>query len=91
MLEAIEDKDRTPKTPALQPQSQLTFQAQSQTANEKVEIPVGTGAGAGSTSLTLLKQHIEIVNLNEEIQELRMRTKELETEMFSKNQEVYDV
>lgn len=47
--------------------------------------------GHGSTSLTLLKQHIQITNLNEEIQTLKVANKELENELANKNKEVYEV
>lgn len=48
-------------------------------------------AGHGSTSLTLLKQHIQITNLNEEIQELKVANKDLENDITTKTQEIYDV
>jgi len=47
--------------------------------------------GAGSASLTLLKQHIQIVSLNEELQDIKLAYKDLESELSNKNQEVYEV
>ena len=44
-----------------------------------------------ASSITLLKQHIRIVSLNDEIQNLKLENKELENELTNKNHEVYDV
>lgn len=44
-----------------------------------------------SSSLSLLKLHIQITKLNEEIQDLKATNKELEDEIANKNQEIYEV
>ena len=44
-----------------------------------------------ASSITVLKQHIKIVSLNEEIQNLKLENKELENDLSNKNQEIYDV
>lgn len=48
-------------------------------------------AGQGSSSLTLLKLQIDITNARDELQELQKTNKELENELSTKNQEIYDV
>ena len=98
ILEALDEK--VPKTPMSNNQNtQQVFNNQSSNENSRHERMKSrtsmdmntTTTGAGSASLTLLKQHIQIVSLNEEIQELKLAYKDLESELSNKNQEVYEV
>lgn len=45
----------------------------------------------GQTSLTILKQQVKITNLTEEIQDLKIANKDLESEVTSKNSEILEV
>lgn len=44
-----------------------------------------------NVTLTILKQHIHIVSINEEIKSLRQDKKDLEAELLNKNKEIYEV
>lgn len=48
-------------------------------------------AASGANSMLLLKHQIELSNLKEQLEELKAANKELETELSSKNTEIYDV
>lgn len=45
----------------------------------------------GNVTLTILKQHIHIVAINEEIKGIKQDKKELEAELLNKNHEIYEV
>ena len=44
-----------------------------------------------NVTLTILKQHIHIVSINEEIRTVKQEKKELESELLNKNKEIYEV
>lgn len=97
MLETVEEK---PETPVLSAAQSFSFQIANLLPAGEEKIPprherhqskASIDAGAGSASLTLLKQHIQIVNLTEELQALKLTHKELENELSNKTQECYDV
>lgn len=44
-----------------------------------------------NVTLTILKQHIHILSINEEIKSLKQEKRELETELLNKNKEIYEV
>jgi len=44
-----------------------------------------------NVTLTILKQHIHIVSINEEIKAIKQDKKDLESELLSKNKEIYEV
>lgn len=44
-----------------------------------------------NVTLTILKQHIHILSINEEIKSIKQEKKELETELLNKNKEIYEV
>ena len=44
-----------------------------------------------NVTLTILKQHIHIVSINEEIKALKFEKKDLEAELLNKNKEIYEV
>jgi len=103
ILDALEEKSSKTAAALSQPNSQggNQSQVQSPTPTEtkphhermrsKNSLDLNNGASAGSASLTLLKQHIQIVSLNEEIQALKLANKEQENELSNKNQEIYDL
>lgn len=60
------------------------IQAKEKTGNER-------RVSKSNVTLTILKQHIHILSINEEIKLIKQEKKELETELMNKNKEIYEV
>jgi kinesin family protein 5 len=67
--------------------SSLTVQRGSETPEVIHERPVLLAEANSAQSLMVLKQHIEIVNLSEELQKIRLEKKELEDELGFRSRE----
>jgi len=93
MIEAFQSGGAVVVKPAAETAAEKTERKDSKEEENEEEKPVknNNNQKGGASSLSLFKVQMEIVNLKEQIQELQGNNKDLETELASKNQEIYDV